>query len=259
MAGLSLTRATVDKVITRIPQCLQLQFVRQSQDVVPALMLSRGCQGQCTYCGIPFAVGPLKSLPLERIVNNFRSILAQGNRVIGLVATDVGSYGQDNGSSVVELFRRLFAFDEKFQLIINDFNPRWLVKYSDDLIDLFAANAEKIDYILMPIQSGSEKILSLMQRRHTASEVREHMLALKKAVPGIRIGTHVMVGFPGEKEEDFDATLDFLKSLDFYYLKVFKYDDRPRIAAAKLSDKVPENIKRRRLLRLTREFHGLVK
>jgi len=131
------------------------------------------------------------------------------------VAADAGSYGQDSGSSVVELFRRLFAFDEKFQLIINDFNPRWLVEYADDLVDLFAANAEKIDYILMPIQSGSEKILSLMQRRHTASEVREHILALKKAVPGIRIGAHILVGFPGETEEDFNATLDFLKTINF--------------------------------------------
>ncbi len=259
MAAFLLTRTKIDDLIAHFPKCLQLQFIRQSHHLVPSLLLSRGCQGQCTYCGIPSAVGPLKSLPLERIVSNFRSILKQGNRVIGLVATDVGSYGQDNGSSVVELFQRLFAFDEKFQLIINDFNPRWLVEYADDLIDLFAANAEKIDYILMPIQSGSEKILSLMQRRHTASEVWEHMLALKKAVPGIRIGTHVLVGFPGETEEDLDATLDFLKKVNFYYLKVFKYDDRPRIAAAKLPGKVPENVKRRRLLRLIREFHGLVK
>jgi len=259
MAAFLLTRTKIDDLIAHFPKCLQLQFIRQSQHFVPSLLLSRGCQGQCTYCGIPSAVGPLKSLPLERIVNNFRSILEQGNRVIGLVASDVGSYGQDNGSSVVELFQRLFAFDEKFQLIINDFNPRWLVEYADDLVDLFAANAEKIDYILMPIQSGSEKVLSLMQRRHTASEVREHVLALKKAVPGIRIGTHVMVGFPGETEEDFDATLDFLRTVDFYYLKVFKYDDRPRIAAAKLPGKVPENAKRRRRLRLIREFHGLVK
>ncbi|MCD6486515.1 MAG: radical SAM protein [Syntrophobacterales bacterium] len=259
MAALLLTRTKIDDLIAHFPKCLQLQFIRQSHHLVPSLLLSRGCQGQCTYCGIPSAVGPLKSLPLERIADNFRSILAQGNRVIGLVATDVGSYGQDNGSSVVELFQRLFAFDEKFQLIINDFNPRWLVEYSDDLIDLFAANADKIDYILMPIQSGSEKILSLMKRRHTAYEVREHMLALKKAVPGIHIGTHVMVGFPGETEEDFNATLDFLKTINFYYMKVFKYDDRPRIEAAKLPDKVPEKIKRRRLLKLIREFHELVK
>lgn len=259
MAALLLTRTKIDDLIAHFPKCLQLQFIRQSHHLVPSLLLSRGCQGQCTYCGIPSAVGPLKSLPLERIVDNFSSILAQGNRVIGLVATDVGSYGQDIGSSVVKLFQRLFAFDEKFQLIINDFNPRWLVEYSDDLIDLFAANAEKVDYILMPIQSGSERILSLMKRRHTASEVLEHTLALKKAVPGIHIGTHVMVGFPGETEEDFNATLDFLKTVSFYYLKVFKYDDRPRIEAAKLPRKVPEKIKRQRLLRLIREFHELVK
>ncbi len=259
MAALFLTRTKVDDLIAHFPKCLKLQFIRQSHALVPSLLISRGCQGQCTYCGIPSAVGPLKSLPLERIVDNFRSILAQGNRVIGLVATDVGSYGQDIGSSVVELFRRLFAFDEDFQLIINDFSPRWLVKYSDDLIDLFAASREKIDYILMPIQSGSEKILSLMKRQYTASEVQKHMLALKKAVPGIKIGTHVMVGFPGETEEDFNATLDFLKTIDFYYIKVFKYDDRPQIQSARLSFKVSETIKRKRLLKLIRAFHELVK
>ncbi len=258
-AALFLTRTKIDDLIAHFPKCLQLQFIRQSHHLVPSLLLSRGCQGQCTYCGIPSAVGSLKSLPLERLVDNFRFILEQGNRVIGLVATDVGSYGQDNGSNVVKLFQKLFASDEKFQLIINDFNPRWLIEYSDDLIDLFAANAEKIDYILMPVQSGSEKVLSLMKRGHTASVVLEHMLALKKAVPGIHIGTHVMVGFPGETEEDFNATLDFLKKIKFYYMKVFKYDDRPRIEAAKLPFKVPEKVKRQRLLRLIREFHELVK
>lgn len=258
-AALFLTRTKIDDLIAHFPKCLQLQFIRQSHRLVPSLLLSRGCRGQCTYCGIPSAVGFLKSLPLERIVDNFRFILEQGNRVIGLVATDVGSYGQDNGSNVVKLFQKLFASDEKFQLIINDFNPCWLVEYSDDLIDLFAANAKKIDYILMPVQSGSEKVLSLMKRGHTASVVLEHMPALKKAVPGIHIGTHVMVGFPGETEEDFNATLDFLKKIKFYYMKVFKYDDRPRIEAAKLPFKVPEKVKRQRLLRLIREFHELVK
>jgi len=111
----------------------------------------------------------------------------------------------------------------------------------------------------MPIQSGSEKILSLMKRRHTAFEVQEQMLALKKAVPDFRIGTHVMVGFPGETEQDFNATLDFLKTIDFYYMKVFKYDDRPQIQSARLPYKVPEKIKRKRLLKLIREFHELVK
>ena len=222
-------------------------------------MVSRGCSGKCTFCGVPFAVGPLKSLPLETIVNNFKAILDQGNRVISLVATDVGAYGQDCGLSVVDLLKRLFSFEEKFQLIINDLNPRWLIKYVDELIPLFAGNADKIDYILMPIQSGSEKILALMKREHTAADVEKHLEGLKKAVPGIQIGTHVLVGFPGETEEDFTATVNFLKDVEFYYLKVFKYDDRPRIASAQLPDKVPENVKRRRMLRLIREFPGMVK
>lgn len=258
-AALSLSKATFDKVLVRIPQCLRLQFVRQTQDVVPALLLSRGCQGLCTFCGIPLAVGPLRSLPLETIVNNFKAILDQGNRLVSLIATDVGAYGQDCGLSVVELLKRLFAEDGDFQLILNDFNPRWLIKYSDELIPLLAENAEKIDYILMPIQSGSEKILELMLRGHTAAGVRESFKALKRAVPGIKVGTHVLVGFPGETEADFGDTVELLHELDFYYLKVFKYDDRPGIKAAKLPEKVSDKVKRRRLLRLLREFPGLVK
>jgi tRNA-2-methylthio-N6-dimethylallyladenosine synthase len=165
----------------------------------------------------------------------------------------------DCGLSVVDLFKRLFAFEEKFELIINDLNPRWLVKYGDELITLLAENADKIDYILMPVQTGSEKILTLMKRGHTVAGVREQLKVLKKAAPGIKVGTHVLVGFPGETDADFQATVEFLKALDFYYLKVFKYDDRPGIAAARLPDKVPEKVKRRRLLRLIREFPGMVK
>ena len=258
-AAFSFNRATFDKILTRIPQCLQFQFVRQTQHVVPALLVSRGCSALCTFCGIPFAVGPLRSLPLETIVNNFKAILDQGNRVISLVATDVGAYGQDCGLSVVDLLKRLFAFEGKFELIINDFNPCWLVKYGAELIPLLAENADKIDYILMPVQSGSEKILALMKRGHTAAGVREQLKVLKKAAPGIKVGTHVLVGFPGETDADFRATVEFLKALDFYYLKVFKYDDRPGTAAARLPDKVSEKVKRRRLLRLIKEFPGLVK
>jgi tRNA A37 methylthiotransferase MiaB len=258
-AGISLSRVTFDKALARLPQTLRLQFVQQSQDMVPGLLLSRGCDAHCTYCAIPEAVGPLKSLPLETVVDNFSKMLARGQSIVSLIATDVGAYGVDRGSSVLELLHKLFAFSEPFKLIINDFHPIWVIRYGAALRDLFVAHADRIDYIVIPTQSGSDRILRLMGRSHSAEDAKKALLALKEAVPGIQIGTHIMVGFPGESKEDFNRTIDFVRTVDFSYLKVFRYDDRPNIASARLQEKVSDNIKRRRLMRLLREFPMLVK
>ena len=110
----------------------------------------------------------------------------------------------------------------------------------------------------MPVQSGSERVVKRMNRGYTISDVRVHFGRLIKEIPGIDIATHILVGFPGETNQDFKDTVNFLKSFKFRYMQVFKYDDRPNTIASGFKDKVPEGTKRRRLISLNTKFASMM-
>ena len=137
---------------------------------------------------------------------------------------------------------------------MKEFNPRWLIQYKTELIDIFRANEDKIKTIIFPIESGSEKILKLMKRGYTASECKQSLSCIRKTAPQIRIFTHVIIGFPGESEEDFEDTKQFLREVHFDEITVYMYEGRPGIEAELLQDKVPETVKHARLSRLLKEF-----
>lgn len=218
------------------------------------LRIAKGCLESCTFCAIKFATGLINSKAFEDVLAEFRSGLSQGYKVFPLIAEDVGAYGQDIGTNIAELLKMLFKHQENFQLLWSDFNPKWLIKYSSELIPLLAQNNNRIKYIGFPIQSGSEKIIQLMDRGYTVEDAKKCMLELQQASPKLRIITHVLIGFPGEKEKDFSETKQFLRTIRFDKIDVYKYDDRPNIQAAKLLEKVSENVKYKRIWQLHREF-----
>jgi len=124
------------------------------------------------------------------------------------------------------------------------------VQYFPQLYDIFTKNSKKFGLIGLPIQSGSERILELMMREYTAKDAKKCMLALQKASPDLRLETHVIIGFPGETEEDFLDTMEFIKALKVENIWKYKYADRPNTHASKLPGKIPEEIKESRLLRI---------
>jgi len=209
---------------------------------------------KCTYCAIKFGAGPLRSIPLAAAVGEFRSGLSHGYDLFRLTAEDVGSYGQDIGLCIVDLLRELNAGPENFKLLLDDFSPIWLVRYFPELLELFSTEHRRIKYICLPIQSGSERILQLMAREYTAEEARRCLLALKKAAPEIDLRTHVLVGFPGETEEDFAETLDFLKSVKFNLVSIYNYSERVGTEATTFPGKIPERVKLQRVWRTIREL-----
>ena len=218
------------------------------------LQVSHGCTGECTYCAIRFAEGPLRSKPLERIRAEFEHGLQEGYREFKILAGDIGAYGQDMGSSVVELMRTFFSFPSDFRLTLLDISPQWFVQYARELTELFEANIHRIRLVMVPVQSGSEQILSSMKRGYTAAEARQHLTALRERCPGLCIATHALVGFPGETEQDVQDTVSLLHALKFDRIDVYEYGDRPKTEASLYPDKISDRTKRHRSTLLKKEF-----
>jgi MiaB/RimO family radical SAM methylthiotransferase len=204
------------------------------------LRVATGCLGNCSYCAVKFAVGELESKPIDAIVNEFKSGLDQGFEHFVLIAGDVGCYGVDIGTSAIELLSKLFAVEGAYKIIIKEFNAQWVVKYFQDLLKIFKENYEKIDYIVVPVQSASNRMLRLMKRPYTIENVKKYLNIIKSEVPDLQISTHIMVGFPGETEEDFKESVDFIREYEFPFVDIYAYDDRPNTAASQMAGKVPQ-------------------
>ena len=218
------------------------------------LRIARGCLGKCSYCAIRFAIGSLRSKPLDKVLAEFRTALNKGFKEFQLVAGDTGAYGQDIGTNIVDLLRMLFKQKGKFWLTIMDFNPEWLIAYSEKLTELLQQNNHRIRYISMSIQSGSDRILKLMGRKYTALKAKECLYRLRQEYPKIFLNTHVIVGFPTETDDDFEDTIKLLREVRFGGIEIFPYSDRPKTTASQMEDKVSEITIKKRIGRLVNEF-----
>jgi tRNA A37 methylthiotransferase MiaB len=221
-----------------------------------SIVVGRGCPDECSYCGIKSAIGPLVSKPLEEVLAEFRRGIEAGYRDFHLIAGDVGAYGLDLGTDIAVLLGGIFGERGDYRLYIDEFNPRYFVEHFPVLRGLLSSNRRRIGILTLPVQSGSGRIIRMMNRQYSPETLRECLLSLGRACPGIVLGTHVIVGFPGETEEDFEETMSFLRGVPFSYIEAFRYEDRPGIPSAALPAKVPDKVKHRRLRRIRREFRA---
>lgn len=224
-----------------------------------SIRILTGCLGECTYCAIKFAEGSLVSKPMDTILSEFDAGLAKGHTSFRLIGTDVGAYGQDTGTDIAALLRNLLARQQTYAIHLPEFHPRCFVRHRKDLLDMFSKNANKIGSLVLPIESGSDRILRLMGRGYTAADAKECLLRLRESLPAVEIFTHVLVGFPGESDADFDQTVQFLKEAPFDEIAVYKYEARPRIEAEQMPGKIPNGIKHRRVCKLLKHFPGVAK
>jgi len=218
------------------------------------IRVARGCNEQCSYCAIRFAVGRFRSKPLQEVLAEFDAGLARGYERFELLGDDLGPYGTDLGTSIRALLQEIFDRPHPFRLILTDVHPQYLVRYRSDLIGLWTAHPEKIEVVRLPVQSGSDRILGLMRRPYTAAQVAAAVDELRRAAPLVKLETHVLVGFPGETEADFEATMAFLRRVPFDWIRVYRYTDRPRTEASAMTDKVPQEVMQRRVRRLNAVF-----
>jgi len=215
------------------------------------LVLGEGCLGNCSYCAIKRAKGTLKSVPLEAVLANFRNGLAAGHKRFILTADDTGAYGQDIGTDLPTLIEKLLEIDGDYKLNIYHLEPNWLIKYVDYFKKVF--NTTKIDVIFSPIQSGSNRILKAMRRPYTVEDYVRCIQELRAELPSLKIWNQFIVGFPGETEEDFHASLDVLDQLSFNIVQAFAYSDRPGTTASKMDNHIPEGEIKKRLKRINRK------
>lgn len=213
---------------------------RLKRERVCYLQISSGCRGRCTYCSEKFTT-KLKSRPLEEIKEAIFDGISRGYTLFGLNSDDASAYGKDIGGSLEELLEGVVKIKEDIYFSIPEFNPNGL---SDRVIECL--KDKKFLYITVPMQSGSQRILDLMERPYKIDDVVKRIKRVKRNNRKLKINTHVIVGFPGETEEDFMKTKEILSSGLFDRVKVFMYNERPNTKAALMDGKVPESVKVRR-------------
>jgi ribosomal protein S12 methylthiotransferase len=215
------------------------------------LKIAEGCRKRCAYCIIPTIKGPLKSKSKERIIKEFRTLLDQGVKEIILIAQDLGDWGKDQGfkrsEGLVYLLEELLKEE-------GDFWIRLLYLYPDEislsLIELIKSDPRICPYLDMPIQHINDQVLKRMHRATSKKEILETITTLRREIPEIAIRTSLIVGFPGETEEQFEELISFIQEYPLDQIGIFAYSQEAGSIAATLPDQIPEEIKRERQERL---------
>jgi len=207
-----------------------------------------GCDEFCTFCIVPYTRGRERSRPLDEILTEARSIVAAGAREVELLGQTVNSYRcPSTGAGFAGLLDAVAAVDGLDRLRFVTSHPR---HFDDQLIDVLARRPSVSRYLHLPVQAGSDRVLRKMHRRYTPGQYQDLVARIRAAVPDINLSTDVIVGFPGETEDDFLATLSLLEQVRFGQVFGFAFSPRPRTPAARYPDQVPEAVRKERLQRL---------
>ncbi len=212
------------------------------------LSIMYGCNNFCSYCIVPYVRGRERSRTPEAILKEARELVALGAKDITLLGQNVNSYGKDTGGmGIAQLMREICKIDGDFRLRFMTSHPK---DASDDLIAVMAEEEKVVPHFHLPVQSGSDKILNAMNRRYTVEKYMGIIERLKKSVPDVSITSDIIVGFPGETEEDFLATLKMLEEVKYDMVFSFIYSPRVGTPAAKMENQIPHNVASERLNRL---------
>lgn len=213
------------------------------------LKVQEGCGHRCAFCIVPRARGGSRSQEPAVVVEHARRLLEAGHRELTLTGVDLGSYGADlvPRTSLAVLLRRLIELRGLRWVRLSSLLPAYL---DDELVELFAASPALTPHVHVPLQSGSDRILRRMRRPYSVALFRRVVERLVAARPGLGLGTDVIVGHPGEGEDDFAATLGLVAELPFTYLHVFPYAGRPGTEAAALPGRVAPRVAAERSGRL---------
>lgn len=210
------------------------------------LTVMRGCDKFCTFCVVPFTRGRERSLPPESVVAQVEAAVAAGKREVVFLGQTVNAYRAD-GVDFGGLLRRAAAVDGLDRIRFTSPHPS---EVSDAMIAALADEPKVMPYIHLPLQSASDRVLEAMARDYTLEQYRALLARLRDAVPGIGVSTDIIVGFPGETEEDFESTASFLEEARYDFAYQFKYSPREGTRAYKIPDTVSEEEKGRRLRQL---------
>lgn len=216
-----------------------------SENVRAYLKIQDGCDNFCTYCLIPYRRGKSRSRSKENVLKEARYLVSQGYQEIVLTGIHVGGYGQDlEGTSFSDLVKSILEIDGLNSLRISSIEES---EIDDQLIGLVINNKILAKHLHVPLQSGSTSVLKRMNRKYTPEEFLKKLQYLRKALPNIALTTDVIVGFPGESEEEFQETVDFIKKCDFNMLHVFPFSAREGTGAYLMKNQIDPKTKKQRV------------
>lgn len=211
--------------------------------------IADGCSNGCTFCYIPFVRGPMRSRPIASVADEVKHLTDKGAREINLIAQDLSCYGRDlrNGTSLAGLLRELVKNDDIRWIRLFYLYPTY---FNDELLHVILSEPKICKYVDIPLQHISDSVLKRMNRRDSKESILALLRKLRKSPVKMTIRTTLMVGFPGETEEDFQELCDFVKEIRFDDMGVFQYSPQEGTPAARMADQVPEEVKEDRYHRL---------
>jgi len=251
-------RARAPVVDISFPEIEKFDNLPEPKADGPAAYVSimEGCSKYCTFCVVPYTRGEEVSRPFDDIITEVAILSEQGVREIHLLGQNVNAYrglmhddetGQAEEADLALLIRYVAAVEGVDRIRFTTSHP---IEFSDNLIDVYRDVEELVSHIHLPVQSGSDRILHMMKRNHTALEYKAIIRKLKAVRPNISLSSDFIIGFPGETEADFQATIDLIDEIDFDHSYSFVYSPRPGTPASDMVDDVPLAIKQQRLATL---------
>lgn len=211
------------------------------------LKVQDGCDYKCAYCTIHYARGSSRNIPIADIVAEAKEIAAAGQKEIVITGINTGDFGRTTGESFIDLLRALNEVEGIERYRISSIEPNLI---TDEIIEFCAASPKFVPHFHIPLQSGSTRILGLMRRRYTAERYRERIAKIRELMPDAFLGVDVIVGFPGEGEEEFMETYRLLEEVGASFLHIFPFSERPGTPAVTMPNKVQSRISTERVSRL---------
>ncbi len=207
-----------------------------------------GCENRCAYCIIPSARGPVRSKPADQVIDEVTCLTAGGCREIVLTGIETASYGRDlEKDNLADLLTQVDRIEGIGRIRLGSLDPSL---FREEFVRRIASLSSLTPHFHLSLQSGSSRILAKMKRKYYADQARQAMERLRKAMPRVKFTTDVIVGFPGETEEDFLLTEQFVREAEFLMVHIFPYSKRKGTPAERMPDQVPEEVKKERLHRL---------
>ena len=213
------------------------------------LKVQDGCDYHCSYCTVPLARGKSRNLAVSEIVAEAEKIAASGVREIVLTGVNVGDFGKSTGETLGQLLESLLKVNGLERLRLSSIEPNLV---TDRIIDIISEGRVLLPHFHMPLQSGNDRVLGLMRRRYPREVFHDRVMKIREKIPDAGIGADVIVGFPGETDDDHAETYSFLESLPLSYLHVFAFSPRPGTPAANLPGAVNRQEKEKRSRQLIR-------
>jgi|MudIll2142460700_1097286.scaffolds.fasta_scaffold96167_2 threonylcarbamoyladenosine tRNA methylthiotransferase MtaB len=234
----------------------------------PHLKVQDGCNFRCSYCSVPLARGKSKSVPVHEVINRVRAIEEAGYNEIVITGVHLGSYGKDlaDKTSLKQLIKSILKASNLKRIRLSSLE---INEVDDELIELMQ-DIRLCSHIHLPLQSGSDTVLKLMRRNYTSAEFSAKIQNIFSKIDNISLGSDIIVGFPGEGDNEFMDTFKLLNAFPFAYLHIFPFSVRPETEAGKLSNRVHNNIIKKRVDRLMelsrdkklsyfqKQFHGVL-